>query len=369
MKIVMPVYAVRSVFAALLAIALSAIFGGCSSDDDAREDDLGALDQDAIPTELRALPSVQNLPPVIPGAGGRVPVTEVIGPGRPRVAWSVALPFTWPAVIRAIGMDETVYVSGVNGVGAAKDGNLLWAFRTRGSTPRVTLAGDGRIWFPAMEDTGYFCLNGAGQGGLLPASFRPPPDAKEPQLVGTNGHGRFLRGPWAGDAPLEHPATSPGAKLGPDGLVYVATEAPDIRAISQDGKTVWKLATPCAAQSLLAGPGSRVLFTCRDMSIHYIEHGVLQWVKRGDGAIEEGNIIMPSTSIVGVMDRAGTTYFVDQPASGLEVHIHCLSATGDIMWTLTSPDFAAGSIGFDAKGRLYLTGMKDTHTYLLCIAE
>jgi outer membrane protein assembly factor BamB len=367
MKIVGCTYAARTVLAALVVIALSLFSGGCGTDED--EDDLGALDKDAAPVELRGLPSVQDLPPVIPGAGGRAPVAEVTGPSRPRVAWSVALPFTWPAVIRAIGIDETVYVSGGDGVGAAKDGNFLWAFHTREITPRVTMADDGRIWFPAMEGAGYFCLNRAGQGGMLPSSFRPPPDAKEATLVGTSGNGRFLRGLAAGDVPLEYPATRSGAKWGPDGLVYVATEAPDIRAINHDGKTVWKLATPCAAQTLLAGPGSRVLFSCQDMSIHYIERGVLQWVKRGDGAIVEGNIIMPSTSIVGVMDRDGTTYFVDRPASGLEVHIHCLSATGDIMWTLKSPAFAAGSIGFDAKGRLYLTGMKGAHSYLLCIAE
>jgi outer membrane protein assembly factor BamB len=369
MKIVLPVYTVPTLLAALLAIALPAIFGGCSSDDNADQDDLGALAKDAVPAEPRGLPSVQNLPPVIPDAGGRASVTGVTGPGKPNVAWSMVLPFSSPAVIREIGIDDTVYFSGVDGVGAAKGGNLLWAFRTKGTTPRVTLAGDGRIWFAAMEGAGYYCLNRAGQGGLLPASIRPPSDAKEPELVGTSENRRFLSGPWAGDVPLENPATRPGAKLGPDGLVYVATEAPDIRAINHDGKTVWKLAAPCAAQTLLAGPASRVLFTCRDTSIHYIEHGVLQWVKRGDGTIEEANIMMPSTNIVGVMDRAGTTYFVDQPASGLGVHIHCLSATGDIMWTLKTGAFAAGSIGFDAKGRLYLTGMKGAHTYLICIAE
>jgi outer membrane protein assembly factor BamB len=367
MKIIGRAYTVRNVLAALVVIALPAFSGGCGSDED--EDDLGALDKDAAPVALRGLPSVQNLPPVISGAGGRASVAEVTGPSRPRVAWSVALPFTWPAVIRAIGIDETVYVSGSDGVGAAKGGNFLWAFHTREITPRVTMADDGRIWFPAMEGAGYFCLNRAGQGGLLPSSFRPPPDAKEPQLVGTSGNERFLRGLWAGDIALEYPATRPGPKLGPDGMVYVATEGPDIRAINHDGKTVWKLATPCAAQTLLAGPGSRVMFSCQDLSIHYIEHGALRWVKRGDGAMDEGNIIMPSTSVVAVMDHGGTTYFVDQPAPGLEVHIHCLSATGDIMWTLKSPAFAAGSIGFDAKGRLYLTGMKGAHSYLLCIGE
>jgi outer membrane protein assembly factor BamB len=366
MKIVRPAYAVRTVLAVLVVIAFPAIFGGCDTQED-DPDDLGALDKDALPAELHRLPSVQNLPPVIPGAGGRVPVTEWTGPSRPRVAWSVALPFSWPVIIRAIGIDDTVYVSGGDGVGAAQDGNLLWAFRNSVSTTGYTRADDGRLWFPAMEE-GYYCLNRAGQGGLLPISFRPPPDAREAPLAGMSANGRGLR-VRAGDVPLEYPPTRPGPKVGPDGTVYVATEAPDIRAVSQDGKTIWKLATRCAAQTLLAGPGSRVLFSCKDLSIHYIENGVSQWVKRGDGAIDEGNVIMPSSSIVGVMDRDGTTYFVDNPASGLETHIHCLSATGDIMWTLKSPAFAASSIGFDAKGRLYLTGMKGSKSHLLCISE
>ncbi len=368
MKIIMPADAVRTVLAALVVIALSAISGGCSTDD-SPNDDFVSLDKDALPAEPRGLPSVQELPPVIPAAGGRALVTQVKGPDFPRVAWSVALPFSQPVVIRAIGMDGTVYVSGGDGVGAAKDGTLIWAFHTSEINPRVTMADDGRIWFPAMEGEGYFCLNRAGQGGLLPSSFHLPPDAKQAPLVGTSENRRFLRGLPAGDVALEYPSTRPGAKLGPDGIAYVGTEAPDIRAVSQDGKTVWKRATPCAAQTLLAGPGSRLLYSCKDLSIHYIENGALRWFRRGDGEIEEGNIIMPSTSMLGVMDRNGTTYFVDRLLSGLETHIHCLSATGDIMWTLISRAFSANSIGFDAKGRLYLTGLRGIHSYLLCVSE
>jgi len=118
-----------------------------------------------------------------------------------------------------------------------------------------------------------------------------------------------------------------------------------------------------------AGPASRVLFSCEDLSIHYIENGALRWVKPGDGAIEERGMIMPSTSIVGAMDRNGTTYFVDRPTSGAESHIHALSATDEMLWTLKTQVFMASSIAFDAKGCLYLNGMKGMHSHLVCISD
>jgi outer membrane protein assembly factor BamB len=329
-------------------------------------DDFAVGNGDAAKAELHGLPSVDALPPVAPEAHGRAQVDAVTGPRKPHVAWSVALPFSPSNVIRVIGGDGTVYVAGYDGLGAVRDGKLIWAYHAH--EPGVTMADDGRIWFPAPGSSGYFCLNRAGQGGMVPRSFAPPPDAGEPPLVGCSGNMRWLRVPGWRDVGLDYACTRPQAKVGPDGMVYVGTDAPDVRGFTPDGAMAWKIATPCAAQRLLAGPGGRALFACQDLSIHYIENGTLRWSKPGDGEIDEGGIVKPFSSFVGLMDRNGTTYFVDRAADG-STHVHALSATGDMLWKLKSPGFTSYSIGFDGQGRLYLTGMRLMASQLVCISD
>jgi len=125
----------------------------------------------------------------VPEARGRFPVAEVTGPRKPRVSWNVALPFAPPGIIRAIGVDGTVYVNGYDGLAAAREGKLIWAFHAR--NPRVTLVDDGRIWFPAPGSSGYFCLNRAGQGGFLPPSYRchPTPASRPSSAAAETANG------------------------------------------------------------------------------------------------------------------------------------------------------------------------------------
>jgi len=352
-----------------VAVFLAIALGGCDSVarmGGAGADDFGVANDAAAKAELRGLPSVDALPPVVPEAQGRAQVAEVTGPRKPHVAWALALPFSQSNIVRVIGGDGTVYVSGYDGLGAVRDGKLMWAFHA--PDPRMTMADDGRIWFPSPGLDGYFCLNRAGQGGKLPGSIARPPEAADAPLAGCSGDGRAMRVQGRRGVGLDYACTRPGAKLGPDGMAYVGTEAPDVRAFTPDGTLVWKIATPCAAQKLLVGPGGRVIFACQDLSIHAIENGTLRWTKPGDGEMDLGNIIMPSASFVGLMDRQGTTYFFDRTADG-SGHVHALSATGDMLWTLKSPGFSASSIGFDGQGRLYLTGMHGMGSILVCISD
>jgi hypothetical protein len=138
--------------------------------------DFAVGNNDTAKAEIRGLPSVDALPPVVPEAHGRASVAEVTGPRKPHVAWGVALPFSGSSTIQVIGGDGTVYLSSYDGLGAARDGKLIWAFHA--PEPRVTMADDGRIWFPAPGGGGYFCLNRAGQGGCSPdrSSRRPMPE-------------------------------------------------------------------------------------------------------------------------------------------------------------------------------------------------
>jgi hypothetical protein len=231
------------------------------------------------------------------------------------------------------------------------------------------MAGDGRIWFPAPEASGHFCLNRAGQGGYLPRSTVAPPDAAGAPLAGCSEGGRSVSVTGRPPVKLDYECTRPQAKLAADGTLYVGTLAPDVRAFTADGVPAWKVKTTCAAERLLAGPGGRVLFACKDLSIWLIENGVIRWSRPGDGEIDEGNIIKPSSSFVGVMDRDGTTYFVDHTPDGRSTHIHALRATGEMLWTLKTSIFTASSIGLDGHGRLYLTGMRRLANQLLCLSD
>jgi len=355
-----------------LAIAFSVALGGCSSIarmGGAATDDFPAAGGDTAGVELRGLPSVDALPPVVPEAQGRAQVAAVTGPRKPHVAWVVALPFSQAGEVRVIGGDGTVYVSGYNGVGAVRDGKLIWAFKA--PNPRLTMSDDGRIWFPISGGGGYYCLNRAGQGGMFLGRVLPPDAAEEPRAGCTGGRRTVVVDGPAGrriEGHLEYACTGPQAVVGPDGMVYAGTEAPDIRGFTPDGAAAWKIATSCAVQKLLGGPGGRVLFACQDLSLHYIENGTLRWNKPGDGELTMGDLLRSTSSFVGLMDRNGTTYFVDSAADG-SAHVHALSAAGDMIWTLKTTGFMASSIAFDGQGRIYLAGARGLSSVVACISD
>ena len=355
--------------AMFLAIAFSLALGGCNNiagTGGASADDFPAASENTAKAELRGLPAVDALPPVVPEAQGRAQVADVTGPRKPHVAWSLALPFSQKGIVRVIGGDGTVYVSGYDGVGAVRDGKLIWAVHA--PDPRLTMSDDGRIWFPISGGGGYYCLNRAGQGGMLAGRVVLPPGAEEAPSAGCTAGGRALVVGWRRIAALEYACTRPQAVLGPDGMAYVGTEAPDIRGYRPDGAMAWKIETTCAVQKLLAGPGGRVLFACQDLSLHYIENGTLRWNKPGDGEMQMGDLLLPSSRFVGLMDRNGTTYFVDSAADG-SAHVHALSDTGDMKWTLKTPNFMASSIAFDGQGRIYLAGVRGMGSVLVCISD
>ena len=368
----------RGALPALLAVVVSLALEGCNlrrmgGSATGGEDDFDSLsgDMKAPGGDLRGLPTVDALPPVVPEARGRAATAEVVGPRQPRVAWAVSLPVAQPGAIREVGADGTVYFSGSDGVAAVRDGKLLWAYHAR-SSPRLTMADDGRIWFAAPGAGGYYCLNRAGEGGLLPYSMKPPPDAAEPRLVGCSGsigNGRVVRGLPGGSVPLDYDCTRPQAKLGPDGTGWVGTDAPDLRAIAPDGSGGMKFDTPCAVEELLAGPGGRAFYGCKDHSLHYVVKNGTGWKLAGDGTLDEVGARENSTSFVGLMDRNGSVYYLDHPDNGHAAHVHAGDSSGKPMWSLNTSYFMGNSMRFDGKGRIYLAGMRGMHGWLVCISD
>ena len=348
------------------AIGNSHPAGGYSASDDplAAGDDARALS-----AELHGLPSIDQLPPIVPGTTGRVSDTYVIGPHKPHVAWNLALPLL-DLKIGAIGVDDTVYISGREFLGAVRDGNILWRYKISEASDRPTLDDDGRVWFMGYEDAGMYYLNSKGEGGFLNGRHADQPSSAQciqTHRIGPSGmeSHRALQA-FGHEVPLDY--TCAQIAVRPDDMAYVATDAPDIRAVTRAGSVAWILQTPCAPQRLLAGPSERVLFFCQDNSIHYIENGTMRWVYPGDGEIQ----------LVGIMDREGTTYFADRASvdpltqrsrGHPATHIHALSSTGQMLWTIETRDFFASSIEFDAKGRLYLTGRRRMGERLVCISD
>ena len=332
------------------------------------KDALGDYNMDAVPkADLHGIPSAVGLPPVVAGARGRLDVTGVTGPRNPHVDWNVPLPFSAPSLIQGVLADGTVYVSGNDGVGAVRDGKLAWVYGVYAPS-QFGVATDGGLWFTKSGTGQYFALNRNGEGGLLPSSFREPQELWGRLMIGCSGNGRWLRG-FGKDIPLEYECTDPQAILGPDNLGYAGTNGPDVRAVTRTGEPVWKIKTPCSAETLMAGPSGRVIFGCKDNSIHLIENGVLKWSVPGDGEMEKPNNNPPASSFDGVMDREGTLYFVDRPEGGVTTHIHALSATGKILWTIETQVFSVSSIAFDAKGRLYMTGQRGMGQRLVSLTD
>jgi hypothetical protein len=104
-------------------------------------------------------------------------------------------------------------------------------------------------------------------------------------------------------------------------------------------------------------PG-RVLFSCKDGSLHFLDNGALGWVYPGEGEY-----------LKFLMDREGTTYFVNTQSVEPITHIHAMSPAGHMLWTMATSDFFVRSIQLDGKGRLYLSGPRGSSGRLVCLSD
>jgi hypothetical protein len=312
--------------------------------------------------ELPGIPDASVPPPAIPGAGDRFSVLDVIGPSSPHVAWNIALPFDeTPVMLEKVGADKTIYLSTFDGVGAVRNGKVLWAYKVDNPT-NIGLAFDGSLWFEGSQEAEakrFFVLNRDGEGGLLPNGFPRPGESEDHWMVGCGeGNRSVVVNSIEGEIPLDIECSRASAKIGPDGLIYVGTDAPDIRAYTTEKILAWKLATPCVPQTMLIGPNSHVVFTCNDNSIHFIDHGVTKWSVQGDGKMAAPDPIPNNASMLGVMDGQGTLYYVDRPENGDGVHVHALSATGKVIWIAKTDLTEPTSMQFDKTGRLYVSAAR-----------
>jgi hypothetical protein len=346
----------------------------------ARGDDLLAADDPAAVAgeALPELPAIVQLPQTAQGTAGRDAAADVAGPQHPHVVWNLALPAD--SRIGAITTDDIVYVFGdyvgdEGYIGAVRDGKFLWEYQVSEPTDPVSLDTDGRMWMSGKGSKGSYVLNAKGEGGYLTGRFSEagsPSDANCSQSIkvhpGQATEFRPIYRAFGHDVELDYACRA--TAVGTDHTAYIATEAPDIRAVTRTGTIDWQIKTACVPTSLIAGPPGSVLYECKDNSLHYVENGTVRW-----SDASEGDFLQV------VIDREGTTYFVVTAFSDPLTHqrhehpatyIHAVSSKGTALWTLQTSDLIARSIRLDGKGRLYLAGVRNsspTDGRLFCISD
>jgi hypothetical protein len=356
------------------ASAPSTVSNSGRADDLLAADDPAAVAGEALPE----LPAIVQLPQAAQGTAGHAAATDVVGPQHPHVAWNLALPAD--SRIRAITTDDIVYVFGEyvgddGYIGAVRDGKFLWEYQVSEPTDPVSLDTDGRMWMSGKGYKGSYVLNAKGEGGYLTGRFiesGSPSEANCSQSIkvhpGQATEFRPIYKAFGHEVELDYACRE--TAVGNDHMAYIATEAPDIRAVNRSGTTDWQIKTPCVPTSLIAGPPGSVLYECKDNSLHYVQNGTVRW-----SVPSEGDYLQV------VIDREGTTYFVVTALSDPLTHqehehpvtyIHALSSKGTPLWTLQTSGLIARSIRLDGKGRLYLAGVRNsspTHGRLICISD
>jgi serine/threonine protein kinase len=297
---------------------------------------------------------VSELPPVVEAARGRLPEKGLTGPRKARIKWSLTLPISSLKIV-AMGIDSTVYVSGMmsEGLCAIRDGKVAWALSAglRGPS-NVQFDADGRIWFEA-EDSVY-CLNRDGKGGRLPASFHAP---KERRSNPYNCYEHTLSGPgWKLD--LDGNCASAGVKTAPDGSIYVATDSPEILAVSANGAPRWRHQASCNAASMVAPLPNRIVYACEDRSLHGLADGVEKWRRTTNGVINREMFA----------DAAGTIYFGEYGKLTGMSSLRAMDAQGADRWSIEMQRSVVDNMALDGQQQLYVTG-SFLHTRLVCLGE
>ena len=200
---------------------------------------------------------------------GNSPRTDCWALWNPKIKWDAALPEMLGGRVAMVGKDGTVYLVGGQGeLCAVRDGKLQWAYKSSEFPPNIedlAMDRDGRLWFKIHTMGGYerYCFNRDGKGGRLPRSFEnqgPVPQSSRSDFsCWKNKH--TLSGP-EGDLDLDDDCLS--VAVGPEKRIYVATDAPQILAVSKQGHVEFKFNSSCPAESLISALANQLVFICKD---------------------------------------------------------------------------------------------------------
>jgi hypothetical protein len=187
-----------------------------------------------------------------------------------------------------------------------------------------------------------YCFNRDGKGGRLPSSFEnrgPTPESSRSDYVcWKNKH--TLSGP-EGDLDLDDNCLS--VAVGPEKRIYVATDAPQILAVSKQGHVEFKYNAACPAANMIPTLANQLVFLCKDQSMHAL---------RGPSEIWKRNTNAEINSVR--TDAAGAIYYGDEKATGEKGRLHAIDDQGKDLWTVELPRTAQGSITFGGDRGMYV---------------
>jgi serine/threonine protein kinase len=315
---------------------------------------ISPIPQRPPPFDWPPFPRASEPPPVVDEARGRLVVDRLLGPQNPKVKWDVTLPDMSSPRIAIVGKDGTVYVAGSSGEFCAiRDGKLQWAYKSTefaASIQELDMDQDGRVWFKIHTMGGYerFAFNRDGKGGRLPASYEDrgptPKSSSRDYSCWKNKH--TLTGP-EGDLDLEDDCLA--VEVGPDARIYVATNAPQILAVSKQGHVEFKYKPPCQPGRLIPVLPNQLVFTCPDGSLHSLRGTSEVWNLKTDGEISYAKT-----------DANGTLYFGDGKKDAKTGHAHAVDTTGKNLWT-TEVRYADGEPAFGSDRQMYV--LQNVHDF------
>jgi serine/threonine protein kinase len=298
------------------------------------------------PFDWHPFPRASELPPVVEEARGTLPPESLLGPMNPKIKWDATVPEMFSARVAMVGKDGTVYIAGSMGeLCAVRDGKLQWAYKSAdfgSSFEDLAMDPDGRLWFRIHTIGGYerYCFNRDGKGGRLPASFEnqgpTPKSSRNDYSCWKNKH--TLSGPQ-GDLDLDDNCLS--VEVGPEKRIYVATDAPQILAVSKQGHIEFKYNAPCPAAKMIPALANQLIFACKDQSIHTLRGASEIWKRNTQAVIESLRT-----------DAAGTVYY-DDKQNGEKGYLHAIDSEGKDLWTVEIPRSAEGAITFGGDRRMY----------------
>jgi serine/threonine protein kinase/outer membrane protein assembly factor BamB len=297
-------------------------------------------------------PRAAEVPAIVEEARGKLTAAATRGPQNPKLKWDVELPETLSIEIAMVGKDGTVYLTGAQGeLVAVRDGKLQWAFKSGelvASLQELAMDKDGLVWFKIHTMGGYerYAFNRDGKGGRLPRSFEnagPSSDSsRNDYSCWKNRH--TLSGPQ-GDLDIDDNCLA--VAVGPGTRIYVATDAPQILAVSKQGHVEFKYDAPCQTSSLIPVLPKQLVFACRDQTVHALRDASEIWKRAADGKLAFTNA-----------DSAGTFYYGDGTQDSLNQnakgHVHAIDAQGKDLWSVELPHSADGSVAFGAGGQMYI---------------
>jgi outer membrane protein assembly factor BamB len=258
-------------------------------------------------------------------------VVEVVE--RARVAWSVPIMGTFNGV--AIGEDGTVYASGYGGLQAVGPrGDVRWTLPTREPVSAPAIARDGTMYVASRE--GLTAVDAAGK-----VTWATP-----------------LEGIWYTRSP---PA------IGPDGTIYLVTQAGTLYAVDSTGRIEWGFEAPGSGLDRNFSPPAiahdgTIYFGSLDQHLYAIApDGKQLWRFRTGGPVRspsigvDGTIYFANDRVL-VIGSTGFTVIAD-------AKLFALNPDGTERWSVVLEDdfVSAPAIGFD--GAIYLSSLNWIYTF------